>query len=66
MDNPDTLIDFKDYFNDDELSAYIPSFLEEGEIDHRLVVFPTAKSTEIMFINKTLFDRFAEDTGGND
>lgn len=63
MDNPEILIDFKDYFHDDELSAYIPSFLEEGEIDHRLVVFPTAKSTEIMFINKTLFDRFAEDTG---
>ena len=63
MPDSDILVDYRDYFSDEELSAYIPAFLEEGEIDNRLVAFPVAKSTEIMFIDKTLFDRFAADTG---
>lgn len=63
MPDSDILVDYRDYFSDEELSAYIPAFLEEGEIDGRLVTFPVAKSTEIMFIDKTLFDRFAADTG---
>ena len=63
MPDSDILVDYRDYFTQEELSAYIPAFLEEGEIDGRLVVFPIAKSTEIMFVDKTLFDRFAADTG---
>lgn len=63
MPDPEILVDYRDYFTDEELSAYIPAFLEEGEIDGRLTVFPVAKSTEILFVNKTLFDRFAADTG---
>lgn len=62
MPDPEVLVDYRDYFNDEELSAYIPAFLQEGEIDGRLVIFPVAKSTEIMFIDKTLFDRFAAET----
>ena len=63
MPDSDILVDYRDYFSDEELSAYIPAFLEEGEINGRLIAFPVAKSTEIMFIDKTLFDRFAVDTG---
>ena len=63
MPDSDILVDYRDYFSDEELSAYIPAFLEEGETRGRLVAFPVAKSTEIMFIDKTLFDRFAADTG---
>ena len=29
----------------------------------RLTVLPIAKSTEVLFVNKTLFDKFAEKTG---
>ena len=63
MPDPEILVDYRDYFSEEELSAYIPAFLKEGEIDGHLVVFPVAKSTEIMFVDKTLFDRFAADTG---
>lgn len=63
MPDPEILVDYRDYFSDEELSAYIPEFMEEGEVNGRLVVFPVAKSTEIMFIDKTLFDRFAAETG---
>lgn len=51
------------YFSREELFAYVPSFVEEGRIDGTLYVFPIAKSTEVLFVNQTLFDRFAADTG---
>ncbi len=57
------LVDYNDYFSEEELAAFIPSFVEEGTINDRLVVLPVAKSTEIMYINKTLFDRFSQATG---
>lgn len=57
------LVDYKDYFSEEELSDFIPAFIEEGTIDDRLVIFPVAKSTEIMFINQTIFDRFSQETG---
>ena len=57
------LVDYKDYFSEEEISDFIPAFVEEGMINDRLVVLPVAKSTEIMFINKTIFDRFSQDTG---
>jgi multiple sugar transport system substrate-binding protein len=52
------------YFSSEELSAYIPAFLDEGRFgDGGLYVFPFAKSTELLFVNQTLFDRFAAATG---
>ena len=50
------LVDYRDYFTEEELAAFLPAFLEEGTVHDRLVVLPVAKSTEIMFINKTIFD----------
>lgn len=63
MPDETILVDYRDYFSKEELSAFIPSFVEEGTIHDRLAILPVAKSTEVMFINKTLFDRFAADTG---
>ena len=58
------LTDLNSQFSKQELSAYIPEFLEEGRIiEDSLYVFPTAKSTEVLFVNTTLFNRFARDTG---
>lgn len=57
------LVDYRDYFSEDELSAFLPDFVEEGMVNDRLVVLPVAKSTEILYINKTLFDRFSQATG---
>lgn len=63
MQDSDMLVDYRDYFNDEELKDYIKEFLDEGTFDERLLIFPVAKSTELLFINKTLFDRFANATG---
>lgn len=63
MQDSDMLVDYRDYFSDADLEGYIKEFLDEGTFDKRLLIFPVAKSTELLFINKTLFDRFANATG---
>jgi multiple sugar transport system substrate-binding protein len=59
----DLLADLSDRFTGEELSAYVPRFVEEGKIKGGLFVFPIAKSTEVLFVNRSIFDRFAADTG---
>lgn len=58
------LTDLKGLFTEKELEAYIPRFLEEGTLEtEKLYIFPIAKSTEVIFLNKTVFDRFSEASG---
>lgn len=57
------LVDWNDYFTAEEKKEYVPDFLQEGTIEEKLLVFPVAKSTEALFVNTTIFDRFAADTG---
>ncbi len=58
------LVNLDQYFTATELSAYVPQFLQEGRLeDGGLYVFPIAKSTEVLFVNATIFNRFAEATG---
>lgn len=60
------LADLDGYFTPEELSAYVDAFVEEGRLsDGGLYVFPIAKSTEILYLNQTLFDRFAAETGAS-
>ena len=59
----ENLIDWKDYFTDEELKNYIPEFISDGTIDDKLPVFPVSKSTHLLFISGSLFDRFSADTG---
>ncbi len=60
------LANFDDYFTEEELSAYVDAFIEEGRLKNGgLYVFPIAKSTEILYLNRTLFDRFAAETGAS-
>lgn len=57
------LVDYRDYFTEEELSAFLPAFLQDGEVNGRLVCLPVAKSTELLYINRTAFDRFSAATG---
>ncbi len=57
------LIDFEKYFSEEDLSAYIPAFVDEGRFNNGLYVFPISKSTEVLYMNQTLFDRFLAATG---
>ncbi len=58
----DVLLDFSKYFTEKELSEYRKDFLDEGYFDGKLLMLPIAKSSELIFVNKTIFDRFAADT----
>lgn len=53
------------YFSEEEQSEYVDSYIEEGRIglNGELKIFPVAKSTEIMMMNKTVWDEFSADTG---
>ena len=63
----DMLVDLDSYFTEEELSAYVEAFMEEGRLsDGGLYVFPVAKSTEVLYVNQTLFDRFAAETGASE
>lgn len=66
LPDKDILVDYKDYFTEYELKEIIPAFVDEGIIDDKLMVFPVAKSTEILFVNRTLFERFAKETGAKE
>ena len=59
------LVDLTGYFTKKELSEYVDSYVQEGYFheDGALYLLPVAKSTEIMMINKTDWEPFAEETG---
>jgi len=60
----DLLMDFSTQFTDEELSAYVPSFIEEGRLgSDAIYIMPIAKSTEVLYLNSTIFNRFANETG---
>lgn len=61
------LANLSDYLSKADLEKYVDSYIEEGRIaaDGTLRIFPTAKSTEIMMINKTDWEKFASATGAS-
>lgn len=58
-------VDLSQFFSEDELAAYIEGYLEEGDLNNsgELKIFPTAKSTEVMMLNLTDWQTFADETG---
>lgn len=59
----DKLLSWNNYFSEEELSAFRDEFISEGYFGDRLLMLPVAKSSEGLFLNKTLFDRFSSETG---
>lgn len=65
LEQQDILVDLDKYVTKEETDEYIDSYIQEGRFgkDNELKLFPIAKSTEIMAVNKTEFDKFASYTG---
>ncbi len=65
IDQNDLLVDLNPYITDKEKAEYIDSYIEEGDLHQNgeLKLFPIAKATEILMINKTDWDKFAKDCG---
>ena len=59
----ENLVDWKEMFSEKELSGYVPEFLSDGEENGKLYVFPVTKSTFLLFISGSQFERFKKDTG---
>ncbi len=67
VDRLGKIINFNDYFTAEELENYMPAFLDVGVLSKgKLSVLPVAKSTELLYINDTAWQAFAEETGHTD
>ncbi|MDD3571188.1 MAG: extracellular solute-binding protein [Lachnospiraceae bacterium] len=62
------LADINKYLTDDEKSEYIESYIKEGDFENNgsIRIFPIAKSTEVLMLNKTDWDKFASATNANE
>ena len=65
IDQMGQVADIKDYLSDEEKNAYIDSYIKEGDFSGtgEIKIFPTAKSLEVLVLNKTDWDVFASATG---
>ncbi|MDL2218244.1 extracellular solute-binding protein [Christensenellaceae bacterium OttesenSCG-928-M15] len=60
------LADLGAYFSEAEFSLFVPQFLNEGKLGGETqYLLPVAKSTEVLYLNRTLFDRFSAATGAD-
>lgn len=60
------VIDFKKYFEKEEINAFIENFAKEGyfkEDKDALFMLPMGSSTELLYINKTDFEKFLSKHG---
>ena len=59
------VIDLKTYLTEEEIASYVDGYVEEGDFSNEgeMKIFPIAKCTEVMVINKTDWDAFAAETG---
>ena len=58
----ENLVDWKELFSEKELSGFVPEFLSYGEENEKLYVFPVTKSTFLLFVSGSQFERFSKDT----
>ncbi len=65
LDGLGLLASFDEYFSAEELSKFVDSYINEGRFDKNksLKILPIAKSTELLMINKTDWDKFCFATG---
>ncbi|MCM1568609.1 MAG: extracellular solute-binding protein [Roseburia sp.] len=65
IDKLGMLVDLSKYFTAEEMEEYVGDYMEEGALGQEgaLKIFPTAKSTEIMMLNLTDWQKFADECG---
>ncbi len=67
LDQRGAISDLGNYLTDEELEEYLESYIEEGRLglDEEFKIFPTAKATEVLMLNKTDWDEFSEASGAS-
>lgn len=68
VDQKGLAADLSPYMTPEEISEYVDAYMEEGRFDGSgaIKVFPVAKSTEILAVNQTDWEKFAKDTGATE
>lgn len=59
----ENVLDWNDLFTEKEREEFVSGFLDDGTADGRLLVFPMSKSTHVLMLNGSAFDRFSAATG---
>lgn len=59
----DRLLDWYDYFTENEIKEFVPGFVQDGIVDEHLAVLPVSKSTHLLFLNGSKFEQFSSETG---
>lgn len=67
LDKIAPLVSLNEYFSEEELGEYREEFLEEGIWDASGIckMVPVAKSTELLYLNKTEWEQFSRETGAS-
>lgn len=67
MDKLVPLVELNRYFSTEELERYRPEFLEEGIWGETKTpkLIPVSKSTELLYLNQTDWDKFSAETGAS-
>lgn len=68
VDQKGLAADIGQYMTQEEIAEFVDAYMEEGKLDggEAIKVFPIAKSTEILAVNKTDWDKFAQATGAEE
>ena len=56
-------MDWNKALSPETVRSYVPTFVEEGTVDGRLVMLPVAKSSSALFVNSGIFGKFAAEEG---
>lgn len=59
----DVVADLSAYFTEEDMEKMIPDFVEAGYVGGEQSILPIVKSTELVFINETLWEEFAQIAG---
>lgn len=61
------VVDLGQYLTEEEMDTFVDAYLEEGrfEAEDTLKLFPTAKSTEVLTVNMTDWEKFSSETGAS-
>lgn len=66
IDSLDLVADLKEYFKEEDIDKYIPGFINDGYTDDgRLINIPIVKSTEVLYMNQTAYDKYVSEAGGD-
>lgn len=64
IDSHGMVADLNEYFTEEEKSQYVADFLADGTFDGgRMLVLPIVKSTELLYLNASTWNEFAQAEG---